>query len=117
MQARRRKECGALPWQLSLQELRGLGGFGSQKKAVGGGALKRLALVKKYHLVAQPSRLAEVVRDHDDLGSGGVERANDPLDLLRCTRVEARSRLVEKQELGAQSPDSRKGEPLLFAAG
>ena len=42
--------------------------------------------MQEQHLVAQAPRLAEVVRRHDDLGAGGVEGADQRLDLARRAR-------------------------------
>src|SRR5208282_1024588 len=124
---RRRSRCkaagwrgtsaGSLPWQLSFQELCGLARVRPQEETVGRRSLERLALVEKHDLVAKPARLSEVVRDHDDGGAHGVQRSDDALDLLRRAWVKARRRLVEKQKLGAQSPDACHGQALLLTAG
>ena len=68
------------------------------------------------HLVGKAARLAEVVRGHDDLRAGGVERADDVLDLVGGARIEARRRLVEEQHLRMQGPRARQRKALLLAA-
>ena len=51
------------------------GDAGCFEETVGGRALDEPALVQEQDLVAEPARLAEVVRDHHDLGAGRVHRA------------------------------------------
>ena len=80
-------------------------------------ALDQPSLVQEQDLVAEAARLGEIVRRHDDLGAGGVERLDDRLDLARRAGIEVRGRLVEEQHLGVQRPGARQREPLLLAAG
>jgi hypothetical protein len=72
--------------------------------------------VDEQDLVGEALRLAEVVRDHHDLGARRVDRAHDPLDLARRARIEVRGRLVEEQDLGLEHPGARERETLLLAA-
>ena len=73
--------------------------------------------MEKYHFVPEPPRLAHVVSDHDDLRSGRVHGTDNALDLVRCAGVEARRRLVEKQDLGVERPRAGECQSLLLAAG
>ena len=102
---------------MSFQELGSVASAGPHEKPVSGRSLDDPTLMQEQDLVAKPARLAEVVSDHDDLGTGRMQRGDDALDLLCRTRVEARGRFIEKQKLGAQRPHARQRKPLLFAAG
>ena len=87
------------------------------EKSLHRGALDEAPLMEIDHLVAEAARLAEVVRRHHDFGAGGVEGADDGLDLARRAGIEARGGLVEEQHLGMQRPGAREGKALLLAAG
>ena len=72
--------------------------------------------MQEQHFVAEPTRLAHVVRHHHDLRSRRVHRHDDALDLVGRAGIEARGRLVEEQHLRVERPRARKREALLLAA-
>ena len=45
-----------------------------------------------------------------------MQRDDDAFDFVRRARIEARRRLVQEKDLGAQRPHPRQREPLLLAA-
>src|SRR5216683_3317486 len=81
------------------------------------GVLGDPALMQKDDLVGQPPRLAEIVRRHDDLGAGGMDRVDDLLDGPGRRRIEARRRLIEEEDLRTQRPGAGQRQALLLAAG
>src|SRR5258708_34200932 len=78
------------------------GGF--KKKPSAGGRRDEPPLIEKQDLVAQPPRLAEVVRRHDNFRSRRIEGLDHRFDLARRARVEAGGGAVEEQSLRAQRP-------------
>ena len=72
--------------------------------------------MQEQDLVAQPLRLPQVVRHHDDLGALGMHRRDDAFDFVRRAGIEIGGRLVEKKNLRPQRPGARQREALLLAA-
>src|SRR5258708_20248664 len=91
------------------------GGF--KKKPSAGGRRDEPPLSEKQDLVAQPPRLAEVVRRHDNFRSRRIEGLDHRFDLACRARVEAGGGLVEEQHLRVQRPGPRERQALLLAAG
>src|SRR5262249_58595766 len=73
--------------------------------------LDQASLVEKEHLVAEAPRLAEVMGGHDDLGSRGVEGANQRLDFARCAWIEACPRVLFGKHTPRQPPARRHRPP------
>src|SRR4029453_4930366 len=105
-----------LPWQLSFEKAGGLRRCGAAEESTDAGPFDEASLVEEEDFVAETMRLAEVVRDHHDLGARRVHRGDDLLDLMRGTGIEARRPLVEKEDFGTQRPHPRQREALLFSA-
>ena len=85
-----------MPWQFSFRKAAASAVAGWRKKRVDRRALDEPAVVEEQDLVAEAPRLAEVVRDHHDLGAGGVDRRDHRLDLAR-------------RAAGRGSPSARRG--------
>ena len=90
---------------------------GELKKCCGRRGLDHAAAVQQHDVAREPARLAEIVRRHHDLDAARGDRADDVLDRLGRGRIEARGRLVEKQDLRIARERARQREPLLLAAG
>ena len=73
-------------------------------------------MVDDRHAVAEPLGLFHVVRREENRAAGGLV-GGDPLpELEAALRIQARRRLVEKQDLGVAGQRAGDGEPLPLAA-
>src|SRR3954451_24742085 len=89
--------------------------FGPLEEIWSGLVLDEPAVMEKHHVLGEPLRLADVVRDHDDLDAAVLRLDQEPLDDKGRGRVEARGRLVEKQDVGIEAEGAREAKPLLLA--
>src|SRR5579862_3289570 len=67
--------------------------------------------------VAQPLGLVHVVRREDNRSPRCAKALDDVPHLAARLRVEARGRLIEKEQLGVTDERARHGQPLFLAAG
>src|SRR5262245_55739198 len=61
------------------------------------------ALMHEEHVQRQPPRLADIMRDHDDLYAAMLSVDKQFFDGKGRGRIEARGRLVEEQNIGLQA--------------
>ncbi len=73
-------------------------------------------MIDDRHAVAEPLGLFHVVRCQEHRASGREVRLDDLPQLDPRLRIEARRRLVEKQEIGFADERARDREPLFLSA-
>src|SRR5215813_4027314 len=118
--ARRSRRVGMMrvSWssddEIAADEGGGLAGCGYSEEALGIGAFVHGAVQHEHDLAGEPVRLAEVVRRHHDLDAGLGDRADDVLHRLGGGRIEARGRLVEKQNFRIARERPRQRKALLL---
>ncbi len=89
---------------------------GWRKKRKAAECSTQAAAVQEHDVVGEAPGLAEIVRDHDDLGAARGGGEDELLDGEDGGRVEARRRLVEEQDLGLDGEGARQRQALLLAA-
>ena len=87
------------------------------EKAVRVPMLDNAPMVHEDDVLREPSCLADVMGDDDDLDTTPLSVNQELLDGERRGRVEARGRLVEEQQLRLETQRAGEAQPLLLAAG
>src|SRR6516165_2211384 len=109
--------CERSKEQLAVDEAARLLGFGREKENLGRTVLDHAAAMHEHDLAGEPLGLAEIVGRHYHFDAAHGHSANDVLDCLGCGRIEARGRLVQKENVRLLGKRARERQPLLLAAG
>src|SRR6516162_999651 len=91
--------CERSKEQLAVDEAARLLGFGREKENLGRTVLDHAAAMHEHDLAGEPLGLAEIVGRHYHFDAAHGHSANDVLDCLGCGRIEARGRLVQKENV------------------
>src|SRR5499433_2467844 len=109
--------CERSKEQLAVDEAARLLGFGREKENLGRTVLDHAAAMHEHDLAGEPLGFAEIVGRHYHFDAAHGHSANDVLDCLGCGRIEARGRLVQKENVRLLGKRARERQPLLLAAG
>ena len=71
-------------------------------------------MVEEYNPVGEPTGLADVVRDENDLRSTAMSLQHEFLDRKRRRRIEARGRLVQQHNVWVRCHGAGEGQTLLL---
>jgi hypothetical protein len=82
--------------------------FGLHKKALRRLVLDKSAMMQKDNVLREPSRLTHVMCHDNYLDAAVLRLEEQPLDGESRSGVEARGRLVEKQDLWIEAKRARK---------